>query len=73
MMKGLLSMVAGFLSGAAVGGAVTLFLVPRSGEATRRMIKEHVEYAVEQGQQAAEAQQRELGLRFEALKQPESA
>lgn len=61
--------LAGFLSGAAIGGLVTLFLVPRSGEATRRLITERIEYVVEQGQQAAEARQRELGQHFEALKQ----
>jgi gas vesicle protein len=72
-MKGLLSMLAGFLSGAVVGATVTLFLVPRSGEATRSLIKEHVEYVVDQGQQAAEARRRELGHHFEALKEPQHA
>jgi gas vesicle protein len=62
-------MLAGFLSGAAVGGLVTLFWVPRSGGATRGLIKGHIEYAVEQGRQAAEARQRELGQHFESLKQ----
>ncbi|HSJ54079.1 MAG TPA: YtxH domain-containing protein [Anaerolineae bacterium] len=72
-MKGLLWVLAGFLAGAAVAGLVTLFLAPRSGEATRGMIKEHIEYAVEQGQQAAEVRQRQLGHEFEALKQPQRA
>ncbi len=65
-------MLAGFLSGAAVGGGVMLFFVPRSGEATRGRIKEHIEYALEQGQQAAEARQRELENHFKAAKQPPS-
>ena len=72
-MKALLWVLAGFLSGAAVAGLVTLFLVPRSGEATRSRIKERIEYVVEQGQQAADARQRELGQRFEALKQQQHA
>lgn len=63
-------MLAGFLSGAAVGGLVTLLFVPRSGEATRGLIKDHIEYAVEQGQQAAVARQRELEDHFQAMKQP---
>jgi len=70
-MKSLLWVLAGFLSGASVAGLVTLFLVPRSGEATRGLIKEHIEYVLEQGQQAAEARQRELGQHFEGLKQPQ--
>lgn len=72
-MKAVLWVLAGFLTGAAVAGLVTLFLVPRSGEATRGLIKERIEYVVEQGQQAAEARQRELGHQFEALKQPRNA
>jgi gas vesicle protein len=64
---------AGFVTGAAVAGAMTLFFVPRSGQETRSRIKEHIEYAVEQGQQAAETRQRELGHHFEALKQPTRA
>ena len=62
--------MAGFVSGVAVGGLVMLLFVPRSGEATRGRIKEHIEYAVEQGQQAAEARQRALEDHFKAMKQP---
>ena len=72
-MKAVLWGLTGFVTGAAVAGLVTLLLVPRSGEATRGKIKEHIEYVVEQGQQAAEARQQELGRRFEALKQPQGA
>ena len=72
-MRSLLWLLAGFVTGAAVAGLVTIFLVPRSGEATRDLIKERIEYVVEQGQQAAEARERELGYEFEALKQPRRA
>ena len=64
-------MLAGFVVGAAAGGLVTLFLVPRSGEATRGQIKDHVEYALQQGQQVAEVRQRELENVFRAMKQPQ--
>jgi len=72
-MRSLLWLLAGFVTGAAVAGLVTLLLVPRSGEATRGLIKERIEYVVEQGQQAAEVRKRQLGHEFEALKQPRRA
>jgi|GEM_PF-1925266 len=65
--------LAGFVTGAAVAGLVTLFLVPRSGEATRDLIKERIEYVVDQGQQAAGVRQRQLEHEFEAMKQPHRA
>ncbi len=61
---------AGFLLGAAVGLGVALLLVPRSGDETRRLIRERVELVLEEGRRAAEERRRELTAQFESLKQP---
>jgi gas vesicle protein len=70
MMAKVLRMLAGLLVGVTVGVGLVLLLTPRSGSELRRLMRERVDFVLEEGRQAAEARQRELTAQFEALKQP---
>jgi gas vesicle protein len=63
--------LSGMLMGALVGAALVLFLAPRSGGDTRRLIQERVDAILAEGRRAAEERRLELQTQFEALKQPD--
>jgi gas vesicle protein len=62
--------MAGLLLGAALAAGLVLLLAPKSGEETRRQIREWVQGILQEGQQAAEVRRLELTTHFESLKQP---
>lgn len=61
-MKGWLRAVPGFLMGVGIGTAVALFVAPRSGQKTRRLLKEKaqdgIKDAVARGKKAVSRAQR---------------
>lgn len=61
----------GLLMGALVGAGLVIFLTPRSGGETRRLIQERIDAILAEGKQAAEERRLELQSQFEALKQPD--
>jgi gas vesicle protein len=64
-MKGWLRTVPTFLIGTGVGAALGLFLAPRSGEKTRRLLKEKaqdgVDNVIARGKKVARRAQRAVG------------
>jgi gas vesicle protein len=63
-----INFIAGLLTGVAIGYALTLLLVPRSGEETRFLIRQRLRSILEEGQRAADTRRRELQERLESLR-----
>jgi gas vesicle protein len=64
------SFTAGALSGALVGGVVTLLFTPKSGEDLIADAEERWQTAVNEANRAREDKQRELEMEFMMNKQP---
>jgi gas vesicle protein len=69
-MSRTLRLLAGLFLGGLLGAGLVLLLAPRSGDETRRLIRERVQAILAEGQQAAEERRLELTAQLEALKQP---
>lgn len=64
------SFTAGALSGALVGGVVTLLFTPKSGEDLIADAEARWNAAVDEANRAKEEKQRELEMEFQAAKRP---
>jgi gas vesicle protein len=69
-MSRTLRLLTGLFLGGLLGAGLVLLLAPRSGDETRRLIRERVQAILAEGQQAAEERRLELTAQLEALKQP---
>ena len=68
-MEKYLWMAGGLVAGAAVVGLGMLFIVPRSGAETRRLIQQRISDIKEEGQRAAEERRLELRAEYKSLTQ----
>jgi gas vesicle protein len=69
-MNKALRLLAGLFVGGLFGAGLVLLLAPRTGDETRRLIRERIQAILAEGQQASEERRLELTAQLEALKQP---
>lgn len=67
-MKKLFSFLAGALSGALVGGVLTLLFTPASGEDLRTSAQTRWQHALDEARRAREEAQREMEEQFEVAR-----
>jgi gas vesicle protein len=73
LMGKVFDVLAGFVLGSVVGGAVGLMLAPRPGRETQAVIRNRVNLVLEEGRRAAEDRRAELEAQFaEARRTPRS-
>ena len=68
-MQAIFSFTKGFFCGFMVGGTLGLFLAPRPGNETQRLIKQRIDEIITEAQRAAAEERRRLEEEFAAAKE----